>query len=96
MKAAIKNHPDKVEILRSLRKALCGFNFVLSHLDARKLLIKSQPGEVVKPDQFKVISDEWMPMYQRPFMMRMKRCMEVLKGYNVLNSNQDFKERRIA
>nr|GMD10467.1 DnaJ protein homolog [Ipomoea batatas] len=34
----------------------------------KQLLIKSQPGEVVKPDQFKAINDEGMPMYQKPFM----------------------------
>lgn len=33
----------------SLTEALCGFQFVLTHLDNRQLLIKSQPGEVVKP-----------------------------------------------
>ncbi|GMH27010.1 hypothetical protein Nepgr_028853 [Nepenthes gracilis] len=31
------------------RKALCGFKFVLTHLDGRQLLIKSNPREVVKP-----------------------------------------------
>ncbi|PHU19203.1 DnaJ protein -like protein 2 [Capsicum chinense] len=34
------------------------------------LIIKSQPGEVVKPDQFKAINDEGMPMYGTPFMRR--------------------------
>uniref|UniRef100_A0A6M2EFY2 Uncharacterized protein n=1 Tax=Populus davidiana TaxID=266767 RepID=A0A6M2EFY2_9ROSI len=48
--------------------ALCGFKFALTHLDGRQLLIKSNPGEVVKPDSFKAINDEGMPMYQRPFM----------------------------
>ncbi|KAH8502033.1 hypothetical protein H0E87_016702 [Populus deltoides] len=57
-----------VEHTLSLTEALCGFHFVLTHLDGRQLLIKSQPGEVVKPDQFKAINDEGMPMYQRPFM----------------------------
>nr|P42824.1 RecName: Full=DnaJ protein homolog 2; Flags: Precursor [Allium ampeloprasum]CAA54720.1 LDJ2 [Allium ampeloprasum] len=52
----------------SLTEALCGFQFVLTHLDNRQLLIKSNPGEVIKPDQFKGINDEGMPMYQRPFM----------------------------
>ena len=33
----------------SLTEALCGFRFVLTHLDNRQLLIKSNPGEVVKP-----------------------------------------------
>ncbi|XP_031100557.1 dnaJ protein homolog [Ipomoea triloba] len=52
----------------TLTEALCGFQFILTHLDGRQLLIKSNPGEVVKPDQFKAINDEGMPAYQRPFM----------------------------
>ncbi|VAI22913.1 unnamed protein product [Triticum turgidum subsp. durum] len=52
----------------TLTEALCGFQYVLAHLDGRQLLIKSNPGEVVKPDSFKAINDEGMPMYQRPFM----------------------------
>ncbi|XP_059314957.1 dnaJ protein homolog [Lycium ferocissimum] len=52
----------------SLTEALCGFQFILTHLDGRQLLIKSNPGEVIKPDQFKGINDEGMPVYQRPFM----------------------------
>nr|KYP39713.1 DnaJ protein isogeny ANJ1 [Cajanus cajan] len=57
-----------VEHTLSLTEALCGFQFVLTHLDGRQLLIKSNPGEVVKPDAYKAINDEGMPMYQRPFM----------------------------
>ncbi|CAA0824336.1 Chaperone protein dnaJ 2 [Striga hermonthica] len=57
-----------IEHSLTLTEALCGFHFVLSQLDGRQLLIKSQPGEVVKPDSFKAINDEGMPMYQRPFM----------------------------
>ncbi|KAJ3674545.1 hypothetical protein LUZ60_005161 [Juncus effusus] len=57
-----------VEHTLSLTEALCGFQFVLTHLDNRQLLIKTNPGEVVKPDSFKAINDEGMPMYQRPFM----------------------------
>ncbi|GAA0158658.1 chaperone [Lithospermum erythrorhizon] len=57
-----------VEHTLSLTEALCGFQFVLSQLDGRQLLIKSGPGEVVKPDQYKAVDDEGMPMYQRPFM----------------------------
>ncbi|KAH9627417.1 hypothetical protein KSS87_012067 [Heliosperma pusillum] len=52
----------------SLTEALCGFRFVFTHLDGRQLLVKSNPGEVIKPDSFKAIDDEGMPIYQRPFM----------------------------
>merc|ERR1712066_1074124 len=33
----------------SLVEALCGFTLELTHLDGRKLLIKTAPGEIVKP-----------------------------------------------
>lgn len=39
----------------SLTEALCGFQFILTHLDGRQLLIKSQPGEVVKPGKLGLI-----------------------------------------
>ena len=35
----------------SLTEALCGFQFVLTHLDDRQLPIKSNPGEVIKPGE---------------------------------------------
>lgn len=38
-----------VEHNLNLTEALCGFQFILTHLDGRQLLIKSDPGKVVKP-----------------------------------------------
>lgn len=52
----------------TLTEALCGFQFPLTHLDGRQLLIKSNPGGIIKPGQFKAINHEGMPQYQRPFM----------------------------
>jgi len=57
-----------VEHTLSLTEALCGFQFALTHLDSRQLLIRSNPGEVIKPDQYKAINDEGMPHHGRPFM----------------------------
>lgn len=71
-----------VEHTLSLTEALCGFQFILTHLDNRQLLIKSQPGEVVKPNQFKAINDEGMPMHQRPF----------IKGKLYIHFTVDFPE----
>ncbi|KAL3516119.1 hypothetical protein ACH5RR_023021 [Cinchona calisaya] len=39
-----------VEHSLNLTEALCGFPFILTHLDGRKLLVKSDPGEVFKPE----------------------------------------------
>ncbi|XP_004510114.1 dnaJ protein homolog 2-like [Cicer arietinum] len=52
----------------SLTEALCGFQFTVTHLDGRQLLVKSNPGEVIKPGQHKAINDEGMPQHNRPFM----------------------------
>ncbi|KAJ6686053.1 CHAPERONE PROTEIN DNAJ 2-RELATED [Salix purpurea] len=38
-----------VEHSLSLTEALCGYQFALTHLDGRQLLIKSNPCEIVKP-----------------------------------------------
>eukprot|EP00850_Spirogloea_muscicola_P015105 SM000113S24061 [mRNA] locus=s113:188853:191297:- [translate_table: standard] len=71
-----------VEHTLSLTEALCGFHFPLTHLDNRQLLIKTNPGEIIKPGQFKAINDEGMPQYQRPFM----------KGRLYIHFSVDFPE----
>ncbi|KAH9301446.1 hypothetical protein KI387_013029, partial [Taxus chinensis] len=53
----LKEHPKfkrkgddlYVEHTLTLTEALCGFQFPLTHLDGRQLLIKSSPGEIIKP-----------------------------------------------
>eukprot|EP00879_Flechtneria_rotunda_P007452 GHRR01007817.1.p1 GENE.GHRR01007817.1~~GHRR01007817.1.p1 ORF type:complete len:397 (+),score=129.28 GHRR01007817.1:380-1570(+) len=52
----------------SLREALCGCTFTTKQLDGRILKIISPPGEVIKPNSFKVIAEEGMPVHTRPFL----------------------------
>ena len=41
----------------SLTEALCGFAMDMTHLDGRKLIIKSSPGEVIKPVSYDPLGD---------------------------------------
>jgi DnaJ family protein A protein 2 len=60
----------------SLNQALCGFTWKVKHLDGRILVIKSRPGEVIKPEMntkealpfVKVVPDEGMPSKGNPFV----------------------------
>lgn len=58
----------------SLNQALTGFQWKLVHLDGRELIIKSRPGEVIKPESgrakpfVKVLKDEGMPSFGNPFV----------------------------
>lgn len=60
----------------SLNQALCGFSWKLNHLDKRTLVIKSKPGEIIKPEMntkealpyVKVLPDEGMPSKGNPFV----------------------------
>lgn len=51
----------------TLTEALCGFEFVVKHLDGRDLLVRHLPGEVIKPGDLKGIQGEGMPQYKNPF-----------------------------
>jgi DnaJ family protein A protein 2 len=58
----------------SLNEALCGFEWTVKHLDNREILIKSRPGEVIKPESaggqpfVKIVSGEGMPSKGNPFV----------------------------
>ncbi|KAF8385744.1 dnj-19, partial [Pristionchus pacificus] len=45
----------------SLNEALCGYEFLVTHLDGRKILMKNKPGEIIVPKTFRGISGEGMP-----------------------------------
>lgn len=51
----------------SLSEALCGVKFTIPHLDGRHLLIETKPGEVIKPGEYKAITDEGMPRHGSSF-----------------------------
>ena len=51
----------------TLAEALCGCKFTIPHLDGRHLLIETKPGEVIKPGEYKAITDEGMPIHGNSF-----------------------------
>lgn len=48
----------------SLLDALTGVDFVINHLDGRKLRIKNKPGDIIKPDDIKTIENQGMPFHK--------------------------------
>jgi len=58
----------------SLNQALCGFKWEFTHLDGRKMVVCTQPGEVIKPETednkpfMKKIPEEGMPSHGNPFV----------------------------
>jgi DnaJ homolog subfamily A member 2 len=46
---------------------LTGVDFVITHLDDRKIRIKNKPGEVIKPDDIKTIENMGMPLHKQSF-----------------------------
>ena len=51
----------------SLTEALCGTSFYVQHLDGRVLEVVTLPGEVIKPNSWKCINEEGMPVHGRPY-----------------------------
>ena len=47
-----------------LSEALCGCKIVIAHLDGRKLIVSTKPGEVISPDAPKMIQNEGMPLWR--------------------------------
>lgn len=51
----------------SLSQALLGCTFEITHLDKRRLIVKTSPGEIIRPGDFKVIEREGMPKKDESF-----------------------------
>ena len=54
------------EMQINLKEALLGLNKTLTHLDGRKVEIKSEPKEIIQPFSVKVIKGEGMPLKNNP------------------------------
>ena len=50
----------------SLLEALTGFELLITHLDGRKVLIKSKKGEIIKPGVIKTVKECGMPFFDHP------------------------------
>lgn len=57
-----------IEKTLTLHEALCGFEFTIPHMDGRVLVVKSAPGEVIKPDDTRSINGEGMPLRGNPLV----------------------------
>jgi DnaJ family protein A protein 2 len=55
-----------IEKTITLHEALCGFQFAIPHMDGRTLVVKSTPGEIIKPDDVRSINGEGMPHRGNP------------------------------
>jgi len=51
----------------SLLEALTGIDFVLVHLDGRKIRIKNTPGEIIKHDDLKTVEHLGMPLSKKTY-----------------------------
>jgi len=52
----------------SLTEALCGFQFLIQHLDGRTLAVTRQPGQVIPSDSVQIVEGEGMPQLKNPFL----------------------------
>lgn len=51
----------------SLTEALCGFQFIVKHLDGRDIVVTHPAGQIIKPGDVKGIENEGMPLPKSPF-----------------------------
>jgi DnaJ family protein A protein 2 len=56
-----KNNDLLMTMTLNLSEALTGFTRVIQHLDGRKLVLRSRPGEVITHNSVRIIKGEGMP-----------------------------------
>lgn len=53
----------------TLAEALCGVNFTFKHLDGKMVRVKSNPGDVIKPNSLMTLKDLGLPFYKKSWEM---------------------------
>ena len=48
-------------------EALTGVKFAITHLDGRRILIESNPGEIIQPETLKTVEELGMPFFNSPY-----------------------------
>ena len=48
-------------------QALTGVDFVITHLDGRKIRVRNEPGNVIKPDDIKTVEGFGMPFHKTSY-----------------------------
>ena len=51
----------------TLLEALTGFQIVITHLDGRKIMVFTKPGEIIKPLTLKTVKELGMPFFNSPY-----------------------------
>ena len=51
----------------SLLEALTGVKIAITHLDGRRILIQTNPGEIIQPEKLKTVTELGMPFFNKPF-----------------------------
>ena len=51
----------------TLKEALTGVDFTVTHLDGTKIRVKNKAGEVIKPDDIKTILDKGLPFHKQSY-----------------------------
>jgi DnaJ family protein A protein 2 len=52
----------------TLLESLTGVDFVLTHLDGKKIRIRNNQGEIIKPDDMKTVEGMGMPYNKKTYM----------------------------
>ena len=53
----------------TLIESLTGLDFVLTHLDGRRVRIRNQPGEIITPDQLMTVENLGMPFHKKTYQL---------------------------